>query len=417
MRKRKGLWMLAAVAALTAGMTMTSFADWSQQNGRWYYYHDSTGRLLQDEWVKSGEKWYYMGQDGVMAANCMVEDTYYVNGSGEMVINAWRQLDDNWDHEGGWRYFGNNGKVYENGWKQIDGVWYHFSDSIMDTGWLDVDGSRYYVGSSGAMATGWKKIADNDDEWGEYWYYFKNNGKMALDGEVSIGGSTYIFDKEGRMLTGWVNTADYTCTGRDNLSGSDVNTLKYYRSGGDRAEGWLYLASPDEAEENWYYFRNGQAYSKSFKTTPVGDHYGMIKIKDQTYCFDEKGRMVTGLVEVEDGKKFYFNPSDGRMMTGRVVVNDENHDNEVFYFTTSGSLGNRGDGLTGVNNGSLYDDGVLVQAEEGMKYAKVTVDGKDYVVNEQGKVKTSGTATDADGVKYKITKKEGGAYQIDVIEE
>ena len=128
---------------------------------------------------------------------------------------------------------------------------------------------------------------------------------------------------------------------------------------------------------------------------------------------DLKGRMKTGLVELSDGRKFYFD-SDGKMKTGRIVINDDNHDNEVFYFTTSGSIGTRGDGFTGVKDGSLYENGRLVSAEEGMKYEKVTVDGKTYVVNESGKVKTSGTVTDADGVKYKITKDQNGGYNVEV---
>ena len=67
-----------------------------------------------------------------------------------------------------------------------------------------------------------------------------------------------------------------------------------------------------------------------------------------------------------------------------------------------------------MKDGSLYENGRLVSAEEGMKYEKVTVDGKTYVVNESGKVKTSGTVTDADGVKYKITKDPNGGYHVEV---
>ena len=263
-------------------------------------------------------------------------------------------------------------------------------------------------------ADGWKQLPDPNDDWGEYWFYFGTNGKMVRETEKSIGGTAYIFDHEGRMLTGWVNPSDYTSTGRDDLSSSDTAHLRYYRSGGQQADGWQYLASPDDAEESWYYFRDGRAYSTEYKTTVIGGHYGMAKIKGETYCFDTQGRMVTGMVEVEDGRKFYFNPDNGEMMTGRVVVNDDDHDNEVFYFTTTGSLGNRGDGYTGIKDGALYEEGVLIRAEEGMKYEKVSVSGKDYVVNEQGKVKTSGTVTDADGVKYRITKQSDGTYKIEI---
>ena len=123
--------------------------------------------------------------------------------------------------------------------------------------------------------------------------------------------------------------------------------------------------------------------------------------------------MVTGLLEIDDGRKYYFN-KDGEMQTGRVVVNDDDHDNEVFYFTTTGSIGNKGDGYTGVKDGYLYEEGLLIRAEDGMRYEKVSVDGKDYLVNEQGKVKTSGTATDADGVKYRVEKKDDGSYSVTI---
>ena len=51
------------------------------------------------------------------------------------------------------------------------------------------------------------------------------------------------------MLTGWVNESDYTSTGRDDLSNSDVNALRYFRSGGQQMNGWRYMASPDDAEK------------------------------------------------------------------------------------------------------------------------------------------------------------------------
>lgn len=413
MRKGKLFCMLTMTALISAGATMTALAGWSQNNGVWYYYNDTNGQMVRDDWVKSSEKWYYMDQNGVMQANSLIDDMYYVNGAGEMVTDTWVLLKDRWSSEPGWRYFGSNGRAYTDGWKTIGDTKYHFTDSVMDTGWFHGDSAVYYLGSSGAMTTGWKKIQAEDDDWGEYWFYFSATGKMEAGGEKKIGSDTYIFDAEGKMLTGWVNPTDYSSTGRDDLSTKNVNSLKYYKSGGQRATGWQYLLSPDEEEEAWYYFKDGRAYSASNGTTEVGS-YGMVKISSETYCFDSQGRMVTGLVEISDGRKFYFAPGNGKMQTGRVVVNDDEHDNEVFYFTTSGTLGSKGDGFTGVKSGSLYDEGNLVQAEEGMKYALVTVDGKEYVVNENGNVKTSGTVTDADGVKYKIEKNSDGTYKITV---
>lgn len=419
MRKVKIAGMVLSLSLFGLGMSMTALADWSQSNGRWYYYNDSNGQLVRDDWVQSNGKWYYVDQNGAMQTGRMIDDTYYVDKNGVMAANTWIELQEDWSQEAGWRYFGSNGKAYVNGWREIGGSWYHFTDTVMDTGWQDIDGKTYYLGSSGAMSTGWRQLSDRNDDWGEFWYYFGTNGRLETDGEKKIGGETYIFDPDGRMLNGWVNPKDYTSAygsnGNDDLSTTDVNALEYFKSAGQRADGWLNISSPDGNDYYWYYFKDGRAYTTRNKTTAAGAHYGMAKIKGDTYCFNEQGHMVTGLVEIEDGRKFYFD-EDGKMKTGRVVVNDDDHDNEVFYFTTTGSLGNKGDGFTGVKDGSLYDNGSLITAEEGMRYEKVQVDGKDYVVNESGKVKTSGTVTDSDGIKYKIEKQQNGTYKIEVID-
>lgn len=414
MKKLRLYGTLFAAALFSMSMATTAMAAWKQEGNVWRYYNDNSGQMARDQWIETGGKWYYVNYDGAMQVNTLIDDTYYVDGSGVMAANTWVLMNDSWENHAVWRYFGSNGKAYANGWKQVGDSWYHFSDTIMDTGWLDLDGDVYYLGSSGAMTTGWRELPDENDEWGVCWYYFSSNGKRASGGEKSIGGETYIFDDYGRMLSGWVCTSDYTSTGRDDLSTSDVNALKYFREGGQEMSGWRYLASPDDAEENWYYFRDGRAYTAEYKTTSVGDGYGMAKIQGETYCFDRQGRMITGLVEISDGRKFYFD-DDGHMKTGRVVVNDDEHDNEVFYFTTTGTLGDKGDGYTGVKDGYLYEEGLLIRAEDGMRYEKVSVDGKDYLVNEQGKVKTSGTATDADGVKYEVEKKSDGSYSIHVV--
>ena len=299
MKKRYFAGAAVAAMILTAGMATTSFADWSQQNGKWYYYNDNNGRLVRNDWVCSKDAWYYMDYNGVMQTNSLIDDTYYVNENGVMITNAWKYINNSRWNESGWRYFGANGKAYTNGWKQINDVWYHFTDSVMDIGWVEIDGKIYHLEDSGAMTTGWRKLADREDDWGEYWYYFNSSGKLIYDGELKISGETYIFDHSGRMLTGWVNESDYTSTERDDLSNSDVNALRYFRSGGQQMNGWRYMASPDDAEENWYYFKDGRAYSTSYKTTEACG-YGIAKIKGETYCFDKKGRMKTCLLYTSD---------------------------------------------------------------------------------------------------------------------
>ena len=117
MKKRYFAGAAVAAMILTAGMATTSFADWSQQNGKWYYYNDNNGRLVRNDWVCSKDAWYYMDYNGVMQTNSLIDDTYYVNENGVMITNTWKYINNSRWNESGWRYFGANGKAYTNGWK------------------------------------------------------------------------------------------------------------------------------------------------------------------------------------------------------------------------------------------------------------------------------------------------------------
>ena len=125
--------------------------------------------------------------------------------------------------------------------------------------------------------------------------------------------------------------------------------------------------------------------------------------------------MVTGVVESEAGP-MYFDVDSGKIRTGRVTVYDDDYYGETFFFKEKGGIGVRGVGISGVQDGYLYKEGQPVCAEDGMKYAKVSYNGNDFIVNESGKIKTSGTATDADGNKWKITKVSTNVYKITVVD-
>ena len=92
MKKRYFAGAAVAAMILTAGMATTSFADWSQQNGKWYYYNDNNGRLVRNDWVCSKDAWYYMDYNGVMQTNSLIDDTYYVNENGVMITNTWKYI-------------------------------------------------------------------------------------------------------------------------------------------------------------------------------------------------------------------------------------------------------------------------------------------------------------------------------------
>lgn len=425
--------IISATALLTFGAAFTSMAatGWSQENGTWKYY-DKDGSYVSDEWKKSGDIWYYLDGDGNMVTDQLIEDgdNYYgVDANGAMIKNEWREfVDEDDDGESHWYYFQSSGKAKDDGFLTLDNVRYHFTDSRMDEGWLQVDDNTYLLnknhdGTFGSVVKGWAYVDDFDDDDDvsadeEGWYYFDTNGKMVTNTEKKINGYYYVFDENGLMLDNWVEfNKSGTATGSNAEESTSI--YKYYRaSNGDRMDGWVYLEdmSEDEGretEEGWYYLKKGVPYSADYKTTLIADGYGVAKISSKVYCFDDTGKMVTGKVDSDDGTYFYFDDNSGAMKYGKVKITDsEDLDDGTYYFANSGSIGEKGESYTGVYKGYLYDNGQLVEAEDGMKYEKVTVSGKDYMVNEHGKVVTSGTVKDDNGQKWQITKDENGNYVI-----
>lgn len=433
MRKNTKLALiLSAAAMLTLGASFSAFAasGWLNQNGEWRYL-DRDGYAVTDEWKKSGNDWYYINSDGYMAKNALINDgkNYYaVEQSGKMVTNQWSYLEDDGDFY--WFYFQSNGKAKDNGFLTVDGQKYHFTDCKMDEGWLQDENNTYLLdkehnGTYGAVKTGWVYVDDFDDDDDvsadeEGWYYFETTGKMVTNDEKKINEHYYVFDENGLMLDNWVEFTSAPAATISNAASSD-SIYKYYTPGvGNRVNGWKWLEEcgkdeGKETEEGWYYFKNGIPYTSEYKTTKIADGYSVAKINSKIYCFNKNGLMVTGKVDGENGKYYYFgeDENDGSMKYGKVKITDSDDlDEGTYYFDDKGSLGDKGGSVTGVVKGYLYNNGELVTAEDGMRYEIANVDGKDYMVSESGKVKTSGTVTDGDDTKWRITKDESGNYVI-----
>ena len=68
---------------------------------------------------------------------------------------------------------------HKDGWEKKDGKWYFYKNGqmVIDD-WVRYKGERYWMGSDGAMVTGWQKVKDID-------YYFYPDGHMARDEWIS----------------------------------------------------------------------------------------------------------------------------------------------------------------------------------------------------------------------------------------
>ena len=469
MRKQtKLVAVLSAAALLAVGASMTSFAaGWTEENGTWVYY-DGDDELVTNEWKKSGSNYYYLNDDGEMATETWVDDEYYVDETGKMVTNQWLKLvlddadidDPNGDGEG-WFWFDSKGKKVTDTKKTINGKVYYFDDDgVMEYGWYeDENDNVYYLGDEddGARKSGWlwleRPDTDNDDVnlcddedcidcEEEGWYWFAKDGKVYnKGGQKKIDGRYYYFNAHGQMLYNWIVATNDEANVNDNedmddAGNVDIADMRYAFNvdKGWRVDGWLKVDGSYgvgmENEEDWYFFKKGEAkYSDNanVKNAPgFNDNnvYGLdnspryrerIKVEGKYFCFDQDGRMKTGLQAIATtdtngdatGYENYYFDENGFMKTGRVSdVELDNGDVKTFYFETSNS--HKGRGVTGEESGYLYYKGMRLEAED--DYAFYEVDDKLYLVNTNGKIQKP--SNNSKGKKIDPEKIENDDYQI-----
>ena len=462
MRKQtKLVAVLSAAALLAVGASMTSFAaGWTEENGTWVYY-DNDDELVTNEWRKSGSNYYYLNDDGEMASETWVDDEYYVDETGKMVTNTWLKLvlddadidDPNGDGEG-WFYFDSRGKKVTDTKKTINGKVYYFDDNgLMEYGWYEDENSNYYYlgdEDDGARKSGWlwleRPDVDNDDIGlcddddceecdEEGWYWFAKDGKVYTGTkQKKIDGKYYYFNNHGQMLYNWIIATEDQVNHKDDediTPDGDIASMDYAFNvdKGWRVDGWLQVDGSYnmgmENDEDWYFFDDGDTiYADKSTANNVGalldtDGYAMdttdwryrerIKKEGKWFCFDEKGRMKTGLQAIRNGSDYdvYFFDDNGFVKTGKVSnVELDNGETANFYFSTSNSK--KGRGVTGEESGYLYYKGMRLEAED--DYAFYEVDDKLYLVNTNGKIQKP--SNNSKGKKIDPEKIENDDYQI-----
>lgn len=257
-------------------------------------YEDS--EMMQGQWIKSGNKWWFRFEDGTYPKDVMMEDekghVFAFDKDGWMVTGWYRykdvfEIDD--EVFDAWYYFDTNGYM-TTGWKKINNVWYYFDK---DEGWMyfwdvyEIDGARYYFQKSGAMATGWSYDASYE-EWfyansagkllngwqyisGSWYYLDKADYFMYSDGiweiETNNGTQLYAFDKNGRMIKGWYHQ----------VWNDGTSDWFYFDTDGTPYDGWKSIGG------KWYYMDEGVMYSDVIAV-----------INGANYAFKASGEMITG---------------------------------------------------------------------------------------------------------------------------
>ena len=436
-------WIRAlAVGILIAGTVplsvMAAEKGWVNENGA-VHFVDSNGAYAKNEWKTSRGVSYYLDGEGNLAKNTWIDGTYYAGEDGSMTKESWIYVDENeGSMKSGWYYLGRNGKVEKNDWKTIEKAKYCFdSDGRMRTGWHYENGDIYYLGngSEGYTRSGWYFLESNgkkrpaegsiskdlvpDSENGK-WYYFQSNGKArksenGVPKEAAIDGKKYYFDENGVMLTGWQCVKEKAEPGDGTgisrfvyLGGKEDGMLKgQWFETSERpwdTKAWSTALNTQavrktNAEETalmkkdgsrWFYLENnGSPLFLSADTTGLKD--GAVKIDGKYYFFDSYGVCQSGLIKLTSGGKMetaYFDPEAGGAMSIGRNTNAVDKKDKVYTFCSGTSGSEKGCGITGVKDGFLYNNGLLVSAREGSSYEPFKVAGQVYLVNETGKVQT-----------------------------
>ena len=236
---------------------------WITVNGKKYYL-DEWG-VVQFGWHTVSGKKYYFDCNGVpVTGNVSIDGTIYKfdkNGVMQGKVAVGTTAADKTIVKGKYVSGGSTSgsstssqtstaakKTGKTGWEKKNGKWYDYKNGTLQSGWLKLGKNKervFYLGTNGAMVTGWKTISGSK-------YYFNGEGLMQK-GWVKLSGYWYYFDKNGKMKTGWLKLN---------------NRYFYLQKDGKMKTGWL-------------------------------------KDKGQDYYLNSEGVMVTGR-QVIKGKVYYF---------------------------------------------------------------------------------------------------------------
>ena len=209
-----------------------------------YFYLGVDGKYIGgNRWYQVAGDWYYFIADGQMATLKWI-DFYFVKESGRMAKSEF-VYDPTYKSS---FYFDENGKYLSKTWKEIDGEWYYFKDGgyMAKNEWIgsyfikgngrmaknemqydQSTGSSYYFKDDGTYAKNyWAKV-------GDYWYYFKANGKVAQ--KEWIENKYYVFDN-GKMATGThiIDHYQYVFDGSGNVLSKKAVDIGWVEKNGKR---------------------------------------------------------------------------------------------------------------------------------------------------------------------------------------
>ena len=271
------------------------------------------------------------------------------------------------------------------------GNWYYLdSEGHKLTGPQIIDSFNLYFHDNGIQAKGEKITIDGKD-----YYYDKDNGRKVTDTSIEVDGKTYLADSDG-ILTEKTQLPTQVVTG-GHFQSDNQKDWYYYTANGEKLTGWQNVDGVI-----LYFDKNGRQAKDE-----------IVQIDGKTYYFDKtNGRMVKnqwasvnvgGISPASKDYRSYYLGNDGAAVTGWQDI-----DGEHLYFTETGLYAHNGIySINGKNylfdpKGQLvkdaYGDVIEPGARVRLKYTyrtnadgevltgKQIIDGKEYIFGSTGQV-------------------------------
>ena len=181
---------------------------WVKEGNTWYYFENGT--IARNKWIGST---YWVGADGKMVTSSWVDNgRYYVDANGAWVKDAKKPAEkkQGWKKEdNSWYYYEQDGTLARNKWIG-DTYWVGKDGKMVTENWVDND--RFYVDKTGKKDPSIKKKVIINDElgWqkrnGGEWYYYEKDGSLARNKWVG----DYWLGSDGKMAkSAWVDNGRY----------------------------------------------------------------------------------------------------------------------------------------------------------------------------------------------------------------
>ena len=366
-----------------------AYSTWIKTDKGYRYVTDNGYCARGWLWMPNG-KWFYFNKDSYyMVTGKLTDDNkdYWLDENAGLLYDRWVQ-----DAKGNWLHTDDNG-VLATGWfKTKSGYWFYFNqDHTMKTGiltdrgytfWLDKkDGLLYnewvkdskgnwlHTDGNGCLVKGWYHAPN-----GKWFYFNKDNYKMVtgkltddhkdywLDENAGLLYDSWVQDAKGNWLhtddngvlaTGWFKTKSgyWFYFNQDHTMKTGILTDRGYTFWLDKKDGLLYNEWVKDSKGNWLHTDGNGCLVKGWYHAPNGkwfyfnkDNYKMVtgKLTDdhKDYWLDENagllydrwvqdsqgnwlhtddnGCLVKGWFYTSNGKLFYFN-DDYRMVTGELT--------------------------------------------------------------------------------------------------